>query len=423
MNRLLIDVGASSIKSVIQENNVLDIKTEYVSESFSTKHGDKFNPEIIIKEFISHVERQYESLSFKEIWICSEMHNFTLFDTKSMEYSDFYSWRYTSSESDLIRSKVLDHNRKHHEISGQTLFQGIPFINIFESCNENSSQKVLSLPELIVHMFGKSFDAIHDSMAASLGCLDIKNKTWLTNDLKYIYPNVNLILPKVFGNDEVPLIGEIKIKSNKINVFGGFGDLQTALLGAQISKEDVCINIGTGSQILAMCDSNLEYSENYDVKPFFGKFIKAISHIPAGRSFNFIKNKICKDKNFWQNLNDAQKTLPEDYIPEFSLNIFKSNWRYDDENHKNILESFRENHLFYEILLKSFCNEYLIAFKKIDPNNKYKNLVLSGGKLKDIKYVKDFFSDIKDYSIKAKKHKLMLDETLIGLNMLTKIYN
>ena len=62
MNRLLIDVGASSIKSVIQENNVLDIKTEYVSESFSTKHGDKFNPEIIIKEFISHVERQYESL-------------------------------------------------------------------------------------------------------------------------------------------------------------------------------------------------------------------------------------------------------------------------------------------------------------------------------------------------------------------------
>ena len=47
-----------------------------------------------------------------------------------------------------------------------------------------------------------------------------------------------------------------------------------------------------------MCDSNLEYSENYDVKPFFGKFIKAISHIPAGRSFNFIKNKICKDKIF-----------------------------------------------------------------------------------------------------------------------------
>ena len=169
------------------------------------------------------------------------MHNFTLFNTKSMEYSDFYSWRYTSSESDLIRSKALNYNRKHHEISGQSLFHGIPFINMFESCNENSSQKVLSLPELIVHKYGKSFDVIHDSMAASFGCLDIKNKTWLTNDLKYIYPNVNLILPKVFGNDEVPLIGEIKIKSNKINVFGGFGDLQTALFGAQISNEDIKI--------------------------------------------------------------------------------------------------------------------------------------------------------------------------------------
>ena len=177
MNRLLIDVGASSIKSVIQKNNVLDIKTKYVSESFSTKHGDKFNSEIIIKEFITHVERQYKFLSFKEIWICSEKHNFTLFDTKSMEYSDFYSWRYVSSKSDSIKSKALDYNFKHHEISGQTLFQGIPFINFFESCNKNSSQKVLSLPELIVHKHGKSFNATHDSMAASLGCLDIKNKT------------------------------------------------------------------------------------------------------------------------------------------------------------------------------------------------------------------------------------------------------
>lgn len=423
MNRLLIDVGASSIKSVIQKNNVLDIKTKYVSESFSTKHGDKFNSEIIIKEFITHVERQYKSLSFKEIWICSEMHNFTLFDTKSMEYSDFHSWRYVSSKSDSIKSKALDYNFKHHEISGQTLFQGIPFINFFESCNKNSSQIVLSLPELIVHKHGKSFNATHDSMAASLGCLDIKNKTWLTNDLNYIYPNVNLILPKVFGNDEIPLIGEIKIKSNKINVFGGFGDLQTAVFGTQISKDDICINIGTGSQIVAICDSKLEYSGNYDVKPFFGKFIKAISHIPAGRSFNFIKNEICNDKNFWQSLSEAQKTLPEEYISKFSLNIFKSNWRYDSENQKKIAESYRKNHLFYEILLKSFCNEYLIALKKIDPNKNYKNLILSGGKLKDTEYVKDFFSDIKDYFVKADKHELKLDETLIGLNMLTKIYN
>ena len=57
MNRLLIDVGASSIKSVIQENNVLDIKTEYVSESFSTKHGDKFN---------------YENLRYEKIIIMTD---------------------------------------------------------------------------------------------------------------------------------------------------------------------------------------------------------------------------------------------------------------------------------------------------------------------------------------------------------------
>lgn len=423
MNRLLIDVGASSIKSVIQKNNILDVNTKYVSESFSTKHGDKFNSEIIIKEFISHVERQYKSLSFEEIWICSEMHNFTLFDTKSREYSDFYSWRYISKKYDSIKSKALDYNCKHHEVSGQTLFQGIPFINFSEACNKDSSQQVLSLPELIVHKYGKSFNVIHDSMAASLGCLDIKNKTWLINDLNYLYPNVNIILPKVLGDDEMPLIGEIKINNHHVNVFGGFGDLQTALFGMQISYEDICINIGTGSQIVAISDSKLEYSKNLDIKPFFGKFIKAITHIPAGRSFNFIKNEICKDKNFWQSLNETQKTLSEDYVSEFSLNIFKSNWRYHQDNHNHILESYRGNNLFYEILLKSFCEEYLIAIKKIDPSKNYKKLLLSGGKLKNIEYVKNFFNDIKGYSFKTIKDELILDETLIGLNMLTKIYN
>ena len=164
MNRLLIDVGASSIKSVIQKNNFLDIETRYVTESFSTKYGDKFNSEIIIKEFINHVLKQHDSFSFKEIWICSEMHNFTLFDIKTKKYSDFYSWRYISKKSDSIKSKLLKFNNNHHEISGQTLLQGIPIINLSEALKKNSSQRFLTLPELIVHKYGECNNKVHDTV-------------------------------------------------------------------------------------------------------------------------------------------------------------------------------------------------------------------------------------------------------------------
>ena len=423
MNRLLIDVGASSIKSVIQKNNFLDIETRYVTESFSTKYGDKFNPEIIIKEFINHVLKQYDSFSFKEIWICSEMHNFTLFDIKTKKYSDFYSWRYISKKSDSIKSKLLKFNNNHHEISGQTLLQGIPIINLSEALKKNSSQRFLTLPELIVHKYGECNNKVHDTMAASSGLLNIKNKNWLIDDLSNIYPNVSFILPDIFDDNEIPLIGKIKIKDNSINVFGGFGDLQTALFGTGILKDEICINIGTGSQIIAINNQKSDYSNKFDIKPFFGKYIKAITHIPAGRSFNFINNEICNDKNFWSSLNKTKKTLNDDYIPEFNLNIFKSNWRYDIHNKNNILNSYKNNSRFYEVLLKTFCEEYLIAIKKLDPSRKNRNLVLSGGKLKDIFYVKSFFENLGSYSVKIKNDDLLLDETLIGLNMLTKIYN
>ena len=423
MDRLLIDIGASSIKSVIQKNNVPDVKTQYITESFSTKYGDKFSSKLIVDEFINHVKRQYDIYAFQEIWICCEMHNFTLFDTKTNKYSDFHSWRYASDETESIKSKLLQFQNQHHKISGQSLIQGIPIINFSRSYETNSKQRVLTLPEVIVHRLGKSSNKIHDTMAASSGFLDIKNKEWMLKDLKYLYPDVDFITPEVFKDEEIPILGSIAIQNNTINIFGGFGDLQAAMFGTGIMSDEICINLGTGSQIVAISDNKPSYSDKFDTKPYFGNYIKAITHIPAGRSFNYINSEICKDNNFWPNLYKVNMTLPINYRPDFNLNIFKSNWRYDKNAKNKILNSFKNNANFYEILLKTFCEEYVAAIDILDPDHKYKNIVLSGGKLKDIEYVKNFFKDLENYSVKVNKNNLLLDETLIGLNKLSSIYN
>ena len=423
MNRLLLDIGASSLKSIIQKKNTPDPNTLYVSESFSTKYGNKFNSKIIIDEFISHVKRQYSVATFEEIWMCSEMHNFTLFDVDNEVYSDFYSWRYSTRESSSLKKKLLKIKKEHHKESGQSLHKGIPLLNFHGKYKKKSTYKVLTLPELIVHKYGKSSNKLHDTMAASTGCLNIRNNKWLNKHLSFLYSDFKYSFANIFKENEIPLLGEININNKKIKMIGGFGDLQTALYGRNIHEKEICINIGTGSQVIGLCYDKDTYSRDFDIKPFFGKFIKAITHIPAGRSLNFINHEICKCKNFWVKLSNVEKTLPSDFIPEFDLNIFESNWRYNKGNEGKIINYFKNDKNFYEIILKAFCLEYFEAIKKIDPEKKYKKIILSGGKLKEINYVKNFFGNIHGYRLENNKNDLDIDETLIGLNKLTKLFN
>ena len=105
----------------------------------------------------------------------------------------------------------------------------------------------------------------------------------------------------------------------------GLGFANCCLMGSGIKEDDICINIGTGSQVIALSEEDAPYSANFDIKPFFGRHIKAITHIPAGRSFNFIKNNLCKDKNFWKILYKTQKTINDEIFSKFNLNIFKTN--------------------------------------------------------------------------------------------------
>ena len=65
MDRLLLDIGATSIKSVHQSNDKILPDSIFKTDSFSIKHGDKFDPEIIVTEFLSHIGLQFKKRNFK----------------------------------------------------------------------------------------------------------------------------------------------------------------------------------------------------------------------------------------------------------------------------------------------------------------------------------------------------------------------
>jgi sugar (pentulose or hexulose) kinase len=214
-------------------------------------------------------------------------------------------------------------------------------------------------------------------------------------------------------------MGTIKLKGREVHVFGGYGDMQAALLGASIEDKAISINLGTGSQVAKICADidNLNYA--FDFKPFFGKFLDARTHIPAGRSLEYLNKTIFKDEHFWKNINNIRpQTLEKfDKLVEFDLNIFPGNWRYNKKNLELIKKSSLNLDDMYVALLKAFCDQYIELVDLFRTKNLEQKIIISGGRLKDIPAVKSMFSQLSN-DIKYSE-KEGIDETLLGLNKIS----
>jgi hypothetical protein len=126
-------------------------------------------------------------------------------------------------------------------------------------------------------------------------------------------------------------------KFNGIPCYVPVGDQQCALFGSLLAENELSLNISTGCQVSMI--SRLEFGD-YQVRPYFGKHIKTVTHIPAGRSLNAL------------------------------MKSYNRSWDYIDE----VIERTD----FKEALINISDNCYQAALR-LSPEKKWTNLVLSGG--------------------------------------------
>ena len=419
MNRLLLDFGATSIKSVFQTNGTLINESFFSTHSSSVQYGDSFSSDLVVENFLKHVIAQYKICPFSEIWLCSEMHNFTAYEQRKHLFSDFYSWRHVTGKSLAIKDQI---NQRYPHLkvdTGQTLHAGMPVLNFSELNGLSNCYRLLTLPELIVQKLGNLSGKIDISMAASYGCYSLLKEEWELDLLEKIYPGLQIQLPSIFNLNEVPFLGDIKLEGKEIGVFGGYGDMQAALLGSSLDHKSVSINLGTGSQVAEQTMDIHSHDQFFDLKPFFGNFLSAITHIPAGRSLEYLNSKIFKDRDFWVNLNNitAESVLDFDKEIDFDLNILPNNWRYKENNLYLIKNSKLSTSDMYIALLKIFCNQYLDILDIFESDMAGKKIIISGGRLKNIPAVRDIFlGKFTNISIVEPE---TIDETLLGLNKIS----
>ncbi|MBI4874641.1 MAG: hypothetical protein HY822_08410, partial [Acidobacteria bacterium] len=79
--------------------------------------------------------------------------------------------------------------------------------------------------------------------------------------------------------------GDIAGRLDGVPCFAAAGDHQCALAGVLLEEGELSINISTGSQVAAIA-STFRPAE-HQTRPYFdGRFLKTVTHIPAGRALN-----------------------------------------------------------------------------------------------------------------------------------------
>ena len=423
---LLIDFGASRIKTALLINDEITNVCDYSSiPPCDTKNNKYEVPVEKLKEtFIQIVETNYLKHKYDGILICSEMHGFLVTDNNNQAKSNYISWKTerstlgNPSDFDILKSQIEPIFLKKTGMNPRACY---PIFNLCSMTKngEFTGGKIVSLPEWIATLGGKSTNKAHVTMSAGLGFYNI-----YTN--QFDKELVDVIKSDIFFNDvvkDIEIAGFISIKGDEIPIYTGVGDHQCAVLGAGNDCNTISVNLGTGSQV-AIINLKNDFCEK---RPFFnGDLLSVITHIPSGRMLNsfinFLKT-INPNTDFWQELDNITiKELTKSNL-NMDLSIFKSAWNYTNGSLiSNINEDNFTKENYMASLLRNYIFQYKNAIEKLHPDNMYNKIVLSGGIPSKLPIIKEYLNIITDKKYTITYNKPKYDETLLGLQIISKKY-
>ncbi len=405
-NILLIDFGASRIKSTCSNNYEINFETKG-SISYEDK---KFHPIFFYKSLKKHLAyyKKNFNLVFNKIYVCTEMHGFFLSDGGKKNITSYYTWRYSA------KKKIKINDQKYLDLylfkkTGLKLKPGLPILNFLSEQKKTKLNYLCGVAESLCIFGGKYNGNLHNTYSQSTGFYDLKNNFFFKNFFK------NKICSNLKTN-----LGYTLFENKKIYVFGGYGDLQCATLGSNIKNNNLLMNLGTGSQIISKIKSKIK-NNNIEKRIFFNNSILyCVTHIPSGRMLNYFSNlidKICNKKNYFWVLVKKIKVHE----------IIKSNHRLNLDllNYKSINNSLaikkysKKNIKFFCIeLLKCYFYQYIFLIKKNFNIINYSKIIISGGITIRIPCIKDYIEQ--KLKLPVKIRNTQLDESILGLIKLSK---
>jgi sugar (pentulose or hexulose) kinase len=331
--------------------------------------------------------------SVNKVWLCSDLHGIIVATPTGEPITPYIGWRDArASAKNASGVSTFDQLNERQEIflalSGMKLRPGLPILSLaFLSARHELPQefRLFTLPDWLLWRGGEREPAVHPSLAAGTGLYDINRHQWSQQLYELAgLGNRRIVTPRVVAAGE--LAGRVVLGGRALEVFGCFGDLQSAVAGAGFpERARLVVNLGTGSQVLRRVDN---VPSGIERRPAAGGGdIAAITHIPSGRAISGFAELLDGSARlgggapfFWDKF---AALVTEDALGaslDVDLNIFDAAWRYQGGGSITGINEgkFSPAELIAGIA-KSWLAQYALAMDQLDPAHEDDRFLVSGG--------------------------------------------
>jgi len=389
-----LDIGSSSIKGA-----VLDLEAGELVSVCSCPFPDpivglpeghiEIDPASILARVRQVIDELAEQVSSRSsIWICGQMGGLILADERGRAESNYISWRdqrallaspgmRTSLETlrlDWPEAIFASLGRELQAGSTSTLLHWLS-----EHRQLRDGVLPLSIADFCISHFAKQPGTMHTTHA--IGLIDLGKRDWHYGAMERIGLG-DLWWPELVCDERS--MARWKIGSHLYQVHGSYGDQQCALFGAGLGLGELSINISTGSQVSLLSD-RFE-SGPYQTRAYFGdRFLKTITHLPAGRSLNALVDLLTELafaegqtlERVWENISEKMDQVASTDMTSDIAFFAGPVGSFGSLSHLTT-ENLSVGHLFLAAC-NAMAKNYSQAAQRLSNSGRWDSVVLSGG--------------------------------------------
>jgi sugar (pentulose or hexulose) kinase len=415
-----IDVGTSFIKAAVIDAGALELRQIHrVPFPGFVSGTPPLHREVDPGAVMEAVEALLARLTpdtphYDGLLLCGQMHGFVLVNSLGEPVSNFMSWldqRVSNAEFDEIAARVTERERRE---LGNEFRPGIalPLLYWLRRHNAFPAGEVtpVSIADFIAGRLCGALPVMEPAQAAAFGALRLDTLRWHEEVIGKLGLE-SLHWPEVRPSGSV--IGTWR----GVPCYASVGDQQCALAGTLLGDDELSVNIGTGSQVAIIADSS--ESDGYQTRPYFdGRFLRTITHIPAGRALTALIGFLTElggasDEDAWLYIERAVASVPSTDL-RASIAFFPGPC-----GERGYLENLHEGNLsaghVFRAVFESMARNYESCVRRLDPERKAERMVFSGGVAHRFAILRDLTENALGIPSRLSPHH---EDTLFGLTVL-----
>lgn len=390
-----IDIGSSSIKG-----GILNLETGLVEHIEKNPFPPpvaalpagfhEVDPQAVVQSTLDVIERLLHlAPNAAQLRFSSQMGGILLLNSQQKNASNYLSWRDQRSllpapggSTPLLEQLRQQWTDQHFTELGKELKPGSATTLLYWLAQHKQLPRHIipvTIGDYVIAQICSARPRMHRSHG--IGMVNLTTGDW--HHAAFDAAGIGELHWPEFASESEPL-GQFTHHGHKLDCFAAIGDQQAALLGIDLTSEELSINCSTGSQVSQITHSF--QPGNCQTRCWFnGQFLNTVTHIPAGRSLTVLEALLTElpraaginIANSWQLIteataNDATNGLSCD------LSFFASAMGDRGRIENITTENLTVGSLFCAAF-DFMADSYLECSRRLSSSPSWKQLAVSGG--------------------------------------------